>query len=191
MVFRDRTYSVLIVSASEKFNSSIVPLLPYGEFWPLKYTRTSSEARRILLEQDYDIVIINSPLPDELGSRLAADICDNSDSSVMIFVRNDMYEDISFKIMERGAMCIAKPAVRQSVQHDLRLLCATRERMARIEKKQTSIEKRMEEIRLINKAKWKLIDQGMTENEAHKYIERRAMDLRVTRAVIAEEILCS
>ena len=48
----------------------------------------------------------------------------------------------------------------------------------------------MAEVRLINRAKWALIEQrGMTEDEAHKYIERQAMDRRLNRRVIAEEIL--
>ena len=48
----------------------------------------------------------------------------------------------------------------------------------------------MEEIRIVNRAKWMLIDRlHLTEQEAHRMIEKRAMDRCVTRRVIAEEIL--
>ncbi|MFQ8766588.1 MAG: ANTAR domain-containing protein [Oscillospiraceae bacterium] len=50
----------------------------------------------------------------------------------------------------------------------------------------------MAEIRLVNRAKWVLIEQlKMTENEAHKFIERQAMDRCVTRRTIAENILAT
>ena len=35
MAFGARGYAVLLVSASEKFNSTLRGLLPAGEFWPL------------------------------------------------------------------------------------------------------------------------------------------------------------
>ena len=48
----------------------------------------------------------------------------------------------------------------------------------------------MEEIRLINKAKFILIkENNMTEEEAHKYIEKNAMDNCVTKVTIAKNII--
>ena len=46
-----------------------------------------------------------------------------------------------------------------------------------METKNLSIEEKMEEIRLVNRAKWILIEQlKMTEAEAHRHIEKQAMD---------------
>ena len=36
MVFQERTYSVLIVTASERFTDSIMPLLPMTDYWPVQ-----------------------------------------------------------------------------------------------------------------------------------------------------------
>ena len=48
----------------------------------------------------------------------------------------------------------------------------------------------MEEIRIVNRAKLLLIEQlKMTEKEAHRYIEKHAMDRCVTRRDIAEKII--
>ena len=50
----------------------------------------------------------------------------------------------------------------------------------------------MEEIRLVNRAKWLLIEkQNMTELEAHRYIEKQAMDQCVQRKEIALQIIGS
>ena len=48
----------------------------------------------------------------------------------------------------------------------------------------------MEEIRLVNHAKWILIQNlKMTEQEAHKLIEKQAMDTRRTKREIAEGLI--
>ena len=42
----------------------------------------------------------------------------------------------------------------------------------------------------MNRAKWLLIEElKMTEQEAHRYIEKQAMDRCVTRRAVAEQIL--
>ena len=48
----------------------------------------------------------------------------------------------------------------------------------------------MAEIRLVNKAKWLLIGElHMDEPDAHRYIEKQAMDRCISRREIAEEII--
>ena len=50
----------------------------------------------------------------------------------------------------------------------------------------------MEEIRMVNRAKWLLIEQlKMTEQQAHRYIEKQAMDRCITRRAVAEQILAT
>ena len=67
---------------------------------------------------------------------------------------------------------------------------SARERLRKFEKKSVSIEEKMEEIRIVNKAKWLLIRElKMDEPEAHRYIEKQAMDRCVTRREIAAEII--
>ena len=72
----------------------------------------------------------------------------------------------------------------------LRALCAVRERLRRAEERQVSVEKKIEELRIVNRAKWLLIERlHMTEEDAHGYIRRQAMDNRITQREAAEDIL--
>lgn len=64
-------YSVLVVSASAKFNESVRGLLSERFYWPVTVLTDAAGARRELLENSYDLVVINTPLPDEFGTRLA------------------------------------------------------------------------------------------------------------------------
>ena len=54
----------------------------------------------------------------------------------------------------------------------------------------SSIEEKMEEIRLVNRAKWLLIENlKMTESDAHHYIEKQAMDRCSSKKEIALGII--
>ena len=69
-------------------------------------------------------------------------------------------------------------------------MSSARERLRKSEKKALSIEEKMEEIRIVNRAKWILIRElKLNEQEAHRYIEKQAMDRCVSKKVIAEEII--
>ena len=61
-------------------------------------------------------------------------------------------------------------------------LVSARERLRKFEKKTLSIEEKMAEIRIVNKAKWILISElKMDEPNAHRYIEKQAMDQCITK----------
>lgn len=44
MVFQERTYSVLIVTASDSFTAKIMPLLPVTDYWPVTTVHSIGEA---------------------------------------------------------------------------------------------------------------------------------------------------
>ena len=54
----------------------------------------------------------------------------------------------------------------------------------------TKLKEKMEEIRIVNRAKMLLMQvKGMTEAEAHRYIEKEAMDTGAKKIAIAELII--
>ena len=190
MEYTERRYSVLLVSSSPKFNESMPALLPESRFYPVTAVSDVSSARRRLLENKYDIVIINAPLPDDFGTRLALYICENSGAGVLLLVKAEHYPDINGRVSPFGVLVLPKPTTSQAASQSLQLLCGTRERLRRMEQKTASIEEKMEEIRIINRAKLLLMEQlKMTEKEAHRFIEKQAMDRCVTRITIAQSIL--
>lgn len=75
MIFAPNPYSVLIVSPSVKLQESLATLMPVGEYYPVKTVYSTAEARRCILHNDFDLILINSPLPDDPGIGLAEDLC--------------------------------------------------------------------------------------------------------------------
>ena len=185
-----RSYSVLSVAAAEKFHTSLRELLPSGRYSPVHSASDAAEARRRLLESRYDIIVISVPLRDEFGTHLAQHFAENSGAGILLLVKPEYYSDVSAQVTPLGVLALSKPTSPQLMLQCMELLCGTRERLRRMEQKSASIEDKMAEIRLVNRAKWALIEnRGMTEQDAHRYIEKQAMDRCVSKRVVAEEIL--
>ena len=185
-----RSYSVLSVAAVEKFHTSLRELLPSGRYDPIHSAFDAAEARRRILESRYDIIVISAPLRDEFGTHLAQHFAEISGAGILLLVKPEYYSDVSAQVTPLGVLTLAKPTSPQLMLQCMELLCGTRERLRRMEQKSASIEDKMAEIRLVNRAKWVLIEkQGMSEQDAHRYIEKQAMDRCVSKRVIAEEIL--
>ncbi|MDY5941720.1 MAG: ANTAR domain-containing protein [Eubacteriales bacterium] len=192
MELTEHCYSVLLVSSSEKFNRSLLELLPADTYLPVTAVGDVTGARRALLERSFDLAIINTPLPDDFGTRLALDICDGSGTGILLLVRAEHFPDINARVSPFGVLALSKPTTSQMLTQSLSLLCGTRERLRRMEQRTASLEDKMEEIRIVNRAKCVLIEQlKMTEQEAHRYLEKQAMDRCVTRRSVAESILAT
>ena len=185
-----RNYSLLVVSSAAKFNAALRELLPEDRYWPVRVTTDVASARRCLLEHSYDIVVINAPLPDDFGTQLALDVSDSSGAGVLLLIKAEHYPDLDARLSPYGILTLQKPTSPQLITQSLQLLCGTRERLRRMEQKTASIEEKMAEIRLVNRAKCLLIERrSMTEQEAHRYLEKQAMDRCTSRSVIAEELI--
>lgn len=170
----EQTYSVLTVSAADKFSASLHTLLPEGQYDPVRAVRDAASTRRLLLEQSFDIVIVNAPLPDEFGTQLALELSETSAAGVLLLVKAEQYAELSARLTPNGILTLQKPTTPQLLTQTLQLLCGTRERLRRMEQKTASFEEKMAEIRLVNRAKCLLIERkAMTEQEAHRWIENR------------------
>ncbi|MBS7359742.1 MAG: ANTAR domain-containing protein [Oscillospiraceae bacterium] len=190
MNLQEQVYSVLVVSASDTFNASLTSLLPETKFDPIRTETSVNAARRALSDRNYDFIIINSPLPDDSGIRFAIDLSGLKTSVALLMVRSDIYEEMYNKVAEYGVYVLAKPTSKPIVSQAIDWMIATRERLKKFEKKTMSTEEKMQEIRIVNHAKWTLIEQlKMTEADAHRYIEKQAMDYCISKREMAEKII--
>ncbi len=190
MVFQDNTYSVLLVSASEKFNTATLPLLPPTDYWPITVVKSVAEARRTMINAAFDLILVNAPLPDDMGIEFAMEACAQSDAGVLLLIRSELYEETYYKALPSGVITLSKPTNVQTLSQSLRVLCAIRERLRGMRRHQATVEEKIEELRLVSRAKWLLIEcLHMTEPDAHRYITRQAMEQRTSRREIAENII--
>ena len=192
MVFGGQTYSVLLVSASDKINDSLTKLLPQAYYEPMVTVSSVATAKRALLERSFDFVIVNTPLPDDFGTHFAIDCCDNQNTVVLLLVKAETCEEIRSKVVDFGVFTLPRPTSAAMIEAAFHWMMASRERLRRFEQKAITLEDKMEEIRIVNRAKWLLIGHlKMAEEDAHHYIEKQAMERGMTRRKIAEGIIKS
>ena len=183
-------YSVLAVSSSERFNEQLSNLLDKSVYSPVVFEKSVSGAQRRIAERSFDLVIVNAPLPDDFGARFAIDVSSKSNTVAMMIVKSENYFDVNDKVSDYGVYTLRKPLNSQTALLALDFMKATKQRLSRMEKKSVSLQEKMEEIKLVNRAKWVLIKTlSMSEEDAHKYIEKQAMDRCVTKREIAETII--
>jgi len=182
--------SALIVSYSEKSNQDLCKILNEAAISDITITPTGAEARRMLIDKDFDLIIVNTPLPDEFGESLARHVAEKKVSEVILLVKTELFDEISDRVEEYGIITIAKPIGKSLFWNALKLASATHKRVKIIQNENKKLVQKIEDIRIIDRAKCLLISQlSFTEPEAHRYIEKQAMDLRITRRKVAEAIL--
>ena len=190
MIFDERTYSVLAVSASAKFNDLLSSVLPEGIYSPVIYASSVTVAKRALIERNFDLIIVNTPLADEFGTNFAIDTSRTGKSVCMIIVKDEIFEEIYSRVASQGVFTLSKPLNSTILSRSIKWMETVRERIRITESKTVSVEEKMEEIRIVNRAKWLLIDKKqMSEDDAHHFIEKQAMNRSISRRAIADEIL--
>ncbi|MBR1826976.1 MAG: ANTAR domain-containing protein [Clostridia bacterium] len=187
---QEQSASVMIVSTTDKALGFFQKILPKDQFYPLTWVHSAGEAQRELVNKSVDIVVINAPLKDEMGTELAIELAQNNSCGVMMMVKNDVYEQVSYKVEEYGVLTLPRPCTAQQAFQTMKLLLATQQRLKALEQKTASLEEKMKEIRLVNRAKGLLMDNlKFTEQEAHRYIEKAAMDNCRKKSEIAQNII--
>lgn len=184
--------SVLIVSDSPKGISLLTQLLKNNGINKISSVKSSSEARRLIGEAEFDLIVIITPLPDEFGEDLAITATEASTSGIILITRSEVAEEIEARVQNYGILVVSNPIARQMFYRAQKLALATKRRLSGLKNENIRLQNKIEEIRLVTRAKCVLIEYvSMTENQAHKYIEKQAMDLRTSRKEIARSILKS
>ena len=187
-MMRDIRHSALIVSSSGQFNAAVMRFL--SGFPMTDYRKSGAAARRCIQERYYDIVIINAPLPDETGEQLAVYITQQCSASVLFVISSDRCEDILDQMTDRGILVLPKPFPHDRLGKAIRFLSAVQDRIHSLEKQAETMHERMEELRIVTKAKFLLVEhRHMSEDEAHRLIGKQAMDHGTSRKRIAQRIL--
>lgn len=182
--------SALIVSCIEKSTVFFANMLSTASISQIVTVQTCGEARRLLLERDFDLVIVNAPLRDESGESLSRYIASKGVCQVILVVKNEYFDAVSALCEEDGVLTIPKPLNKAVFWSTIKLAGSAQSRLRRIQEENSRLKQKIEDIRIIDRAKCLLISYlNMSEQEAHRYIEKRAMDLRSKRRAIAEAIL--
>ena len=190
MMKTDQPASVMVITQTDKLYQFLKKILPQDQFSPVISTIGAGEAQRYLINRSVDIVVINAPLKDASSTDLAIDIAQHSRCGVLLMVKSEIYDQVTYRVEDYGVLTLSRPCTSKDIFQSMKLLLATQARLKKLEKKTAKLEEKMDEIRLVNRAKGLLMDNlKMTEAEAHRYIEKAAMDNCEKKSVIAKNII--
>ncbi|MBR3768052.1 MAG: ANTAR domain-containing protein [Clostridia bacterium] len=185
-------FNILVVSRLVKFYNSIIPLIEKCEGGKTFFAASISDARRILMTQNISAIILNTPLTDGFGLDFAIKCASENNYAVLMLTSQEFFEQVSEKATPVGILTLQKPTSAEIISQTLLLLKSTVLKISSLKDKEADESDKVKELNILNHAKMLLIGAlGMSEEQAHKYIGRRAMETGKTKLYIAKSIIKS
>ena len=176
---------LLLISAQDALSRRVAALLPES-IGPARLAKTAREALPILERGDAELVILAEPVPGDEDQALLPTLLREEKLCLLVITEQLPRPALT----ERGVLTLSPAAPDDLLAQSAALLAATRRKLRRLETKAEKLQARVEDLKVINRAKFLLVQQlRMTEAEAHRYIEKQAMDTCRKRRTIAENII--
>ena len=180
----------IVVSKQSNNANALKSLLSEEGFNDVFVMGNSADTKKAIEEDEYDLVVINTPLDDESGLELASFCGENTTASIMVIVQQDKSIEVAQMMTSKGIMVISKPINKHLFHHYLMFSECFKERMNKVVKENTKLKSQVETMKIVNRAKLLLMQNlRMTESQAHHYLEKQAMDLRKSKYDIALRVL--
>ena len=183
---------ILLVSATEKSRTMLSQFLTScGVQAQLAPASSGAEARRMLVDGSFDLILINTPLPDEFGHDMAQQAANDTLSGVILLAKAEIADSVAEKVEDDGVFVVPKPLSRVLFMQALRMTRAAHSRLTGLQSENRRLQKRIEIISSNGSRQIICLIEccGMTEPEAHSYIEQQAMNQRRSKRDIAEDII--
>ena len=180
----------MIVSAGASSNEYLSDRLTELGYVRPVIVPSGTEARRRMLEGDFELVIVNAPLPDEFGHELCAAAAGQTDAGVILLAKAAAIDQLMPRMNQEGVLVVGKPFSAALFLQAVHMAAASNHRLQRLRQENDRIQAKLAQLRLISRAKCLLIQyKQMTEAEAHRLIEKQAMDTRRSRGDVAQDII--
>ncbi len=151
---------------------------------------SGAEARRLVSNTDYSLIVINTSLSDEFGHELSIYLTEHTSSGIILLCKSTIADEISDRVIDYGVCVVPKPVNRTIFYQAIKLVSSTRARLVGYQRENNKLQVKIDEIKLVNRAKCVLMQYlKLTEPQAHRYIEKQAMDTRQTKKEVAKSIL--
>lgn len=181
--------NVLIAGKTEEICDSIAQLLLELDCDNIS-TFTSGAIIRGVDISKFDSVIISTPLSDEFGLDLVADISKDAKNGIVVLAKREIADEVQKKIRFTGAFVLPRPFNKALLIQTIKLAEIAHIGMAKLEEENRQLTQQLSDMKIVNRAKSMLMQYlNLTEEQAHRHIQKQAMDLRKTQRAVAEDIL--
>lgn len=148
-----------------------------------------TDGRELITENGYSLVFVNAPLENEFGLELAAFAAEQG-SGVIIAASAKNCTDIARKIGDTDIFILPKPMNKPLLLQTFRYVMLSRKRLRDLCGENQKLEVKIKDVKLVDRAKCVLVEYlRISEADAHRQIQKRAMDMRIPLVEAAREIL--
>lgn len=180
----------LLISYSEKSAASLSELLRNEGYTRISVSNTAQSAKELTDKDEFDLICINAPLLEETGIELSKHFAETTRSCVVMIVPQKNADEINDILTAHGVLVIAKPINKHLFHHYLQFTECFKLRMFRVTEENEKLKHIVEDMKVINRAKFLLIScLNMSEAQAHRYLEKQAMDMRTNKLQIAKQVI--
>jgi two-component system, response regulator PdtaR len=147
-------------------------------------------ALRMARDQAPDLVIMDVKMPGMDGLTAAGKIVDEELGAVLILTAFSQ-RDLVQRAAEAGAMgYLVKPFQKTDLMPAIDIALARHAQLSAVRRESAGLSEQLETRKVVDKAKGRLMDgQGMTEADAFRHIQKRAMNERRSMRAVAEELV--
>jgi two-component system, response regulator PdtaR len=147
-------------------------------------------AIRLARERRPDLVIMDIKMPGMDGLAAAERIASEDLAAVLILTAFSQ-RDLVQRAAEAGAMAyLVKPFQKTDLMPAIDIAIARHAELEAVKKESQSLAEQLETRKIVDRAKGKLMDgDGLSESEAFRHLQKRAMDERRSMRAVAEEVL--
>ena len=183
--------NVIVISSSSSAADTLSAFIKESFDCQVTIAESARHARGIISRcRSFELVIINSPLADEAGIELAEYAAEVTAASCVVLVKSENYEKISPRADKSDIILVAKPFSKHFLYQVIKTVNSAIKRSYMLYEENVKLERKIDEIKLIDKAKFRLMQyRNMTEEEAHSYLEQYAMRNRKKKTIAASEII--
>ena len=179
---------ILIAGKNQQVCESIAALLNGQEVSTVNVT--DGVHMRCMDVSGFDAVIISTPLADEFGLDLTAELRGKTKAAFIVLTKSEIADEVQNKIKFTGAFVIGRPCGKAALLQAIRFADLAGENMKRLEQENVQLEKQLEDVKVVSRAKACLMQYlNLTEEQAHRFIQKQAMDMRKTQRAVAEDVL--
>lgn len=139
---------------------------------------------------DFDVIIVSTPLRNDFGLNYIAEIYRKTNACIIALAKADIAQDVQNRIQFTGAFVLGRPFSKSALVQTIRVALLAKDNIRRLENEKSRLSQQLDDFKLIDRAKCCLIQYlNLTEAQAHRHIQKLAMDTRKTQREIAEDIL--
>ncbi len=151
---------------------------------------TESQAKGFASEYEFDLICINAPLEHESGIELSEYFAKTTRACVVIIIPQKNADSVNNLLTKHGVLVISKPVNKHLFHHFLQFTQCFKARILNVTQENEKLKHMVEDMKVINRAKLLLITcLNMSETQAHRYLEKQAMDLRISKYQVAKQVI--